>query len=372
MKRKPLILLIALFCTSCTKSQVNFSEEYKASNRGKFSFEVPEVQELVHVIFAITKVGIADSNMVNHESLYYKEVMQHFAPFSNEPIVSKINNELDGSMFMSGTGKYARLKMDACGFYFDGNSVKQDKTYPQLNWDDKNYIRKYVSELESFALKTNFRKFFEDHKAVYENQIVLSNKQMPIEEQWKWLEDRFPIKYQNYRITFSPLVNGSHSTNRFGSGDFKQTVMFICGPIESANLSEKVKEGLMTRVVFTEIDHNYVNPITDKYKKRIDKIFDDRKKWTASGDAQNYGSPYSVFNEYMTWAVFTLYTYDNFSEEDFKVINKRAENQMINSRGFNKFKEFNKALLDLYKNRKPSQGIPDLYSPILDWCSDIN
>jgi hypothetical protein len=368
--KKGLFLIVSISCCiSCTQSQVNFSEEYKTNNRGKFSFEVPEVQELVHIIFAITKVGIADSNMVDHESLYYKEVMAYFFPFKNESIVLKINDELDGSMFMSGTGKYARLKMDACGFYFEGNSIKQDKMYPQLNWDNKNHLKKYIPALEAFAMKTNFRQFFKDHQSFYENQIALSKKQMPIEKQWKWLEERFPNTYQNYRITFSPLVNGSHSTNRFGKDDFRQTVMFICSPIENSKFSEKVIEGLMTRVVFTEIDHNYVNPVTDLYKKRIDKIFDDREKWTAGKDAANYGSPYSVFNEYMTWGVFTLYVYDNFSVEDFKIINQRTENQLVNSRGFSHFKPFNKVLLELYKNKKPNQSIADLYPAILDWSA---
>jgi hypothetical protein len=369
MKKSLLLLISISCCIYCTQSQVNFSEEYKTNNRGKFSFEVPEVQELVHIIFAITKVGIADSNMVDHESEYYKEVMAHFSPFKTEPIVSKIDDELDGSLFMSGNGKYARLKMDACGFYFEGNSILKDITYPQLNWANKNYLEKYIKELEAFALKTGFRKFYEQHKNLYKSQIELAEKQMPIEKQWRWLEERFPNTFQNYRITFSPLVNGSHSTNRFGEDDFRQTVMFICSPIENSMLSEKVIEGLMTRVVFTEIDHNYVNPVTDLYKKRINKIFDDREKWTAGKDAANYGSPYSVFNEYMTWGVFTLYVHDNFSPEDFKIINQRTENQLVNSRGFSQFKPFNKVLLELYKNKKANQSIADLYPAILDWSA---
>lgn len=363
-------LIFLLSCASFTCcTQANFSDEYKSSNRGKFSFEVPEVQELVHIIFAITDVGIADSNMVNHQGFYYREVMAHFSPFKNESLVFKINDELDGTTFATGYDNYHRLKMDACGFYFNENTIKQEGTYAQLNWNNKNYIRKYVKELEAFALKTNFRKFFKEHENFYDGLIELARQQMPIDKQWKWLEGRFPIRYQNYRITFSPLVNGNHSTNRFGKNDFKQTIMFICGPMETPNLSEKVKEGLMTRIVFTEIDHNYVNPISDSYKKRINKIFDNRQKWTNGKYSNSYSNPYSLFNEYMTWAVFTLYAFDNFAPDDFNVINQRTENLMVNYRGFSEFKKFNQALLELYKNKKADQSIADLYPAILDWST---
>lgn len=352
----------------CAGHQVNFSNEYKVANKGKWTIEVPEVQELVHIIFAISDVGIADSNMVNHFGPYYRDVLKHFQPFKTEKIVSKINDELDGTLFMSGTSKYARLKMDACGFYFEGDIIKKDETYSQLNWDNWNHLVKYVPDLESFATKTNFRRFFAEHQDYYDSLIVLAKKQMPVDKQWQWLEKRFPIRYDHYRITFSPLVNGSHSTNRFASDDFRQTIMFICGPIERSKLSERIVEGLMTRVVFTEIDHNYVNPITDNYSNRIDQIFDDRKKWVAGGDADNYGSAYAIFNEYMTWGVFTLYALDNFNEEDFAAINRRTENQMVSNRGFIRFRAFNQALLQLYQNKKENQSIADLYPAILDWC----
>jgi hypothetical protein len=357
-------LAFALFLVVSTAealAQVRFTPEFKQANRGKWTVEVPEVQELVHIVFALTERGQKDNNMVQHEGSYYQEVMRHFLLFKNQRLIKDFNDELN-------RGMYARLKMDACGFYFDNDHIVRDKTYDQLNWDNKNHLEKFIPKLEVFAQLSGFRKFFEAHQSFYQTQIELAKKQMPIDRQWKWLEERFPQRYDHYRITFSPLVNGSHSTNRFMTDDFKQTVMFICGPIESLWLNDNVKEGLMTRVVFTEIDHNYVNPTTDRFSIRIDKIFDDRKKWTGQGDALNYKTPYMVFNEYMTWAVFTLYAYDHFEPADFDAINVRTEKLMTERRGFIKFREFNAALLALYKARQGNQTIPDLYPAILTWC----
>jgi hypothetical protein len=259
--------------------------------------------------------------------------------------------------------------MDACGFYFDEqNKIVKDETYNQLNWSHKNYIDPLRSDLEDFSSQTGFREFYQSQREYYNRLIEMMTDQMPIDRQWKWLEDRFPDKYDYYKITFSPLVNGSHSTNNFETDDFKETIMFICGPIEGQKFPEKIKEGLMTRVVFTEIDHNYVNPISDKFEKEIDRAFKDRSEWTSGKDSKNYGSPVSVFNEYMTWSVFNLYALDTYGEEDFKIINDRVELQMTEWRGFSKFKEFNQRLLYLYKNKAEGENMVDLFPKILEWC----
>lgn len=358
-------IVIGLFLLSIIQSfaqNFNPSSEYVTRNKNNWTIELPEVQELVHIIMAISPTGIVDSNMVEHRSAYYRDVLKTFGPFKQHKIVKKVDDLLQDKL-------YAQVKMDACGFYFnEANRILKDKTYKQLNWGDKNFIQPYIHELEDFARKSGFRQFYAAHKNYYDALIEKMKVQMPINNQWKWLEERFPNRYDNYRITFSPLVNGSHSTNRFERDNFKQTVMFICGPIESTQLSEKIKEGLMTRVVFTEIDHNYVNPVSDRYQKEIHEIFSDRKKWTSEKDSQNYGSAYAVFNEYMTWAVFSLYALETFDEADFKIINARTELQMSNWRGFTRFKAFNQKMIELYNSKSADESIADLYPKILAWC----
>src|SRR5690606_17543288 len=98
-----------------------------------------------------------------------------------------------------------------------------------------------------------------------------------------------------------------------------ENVMFICGTgrYDSVqSFTEKQREGMMSGVVFTEIDHNYVNPTTDKYRKQVDSIFSNRDYWVKPGVARNYyGSPYAIFNEYMTHAVFCVYIDDVYDQQ---------------------------------------------------------
>jgi Domain of unknown function (DUF4932) len=368
---RPLLIVIAfIFFVGCTRSQPRFSSSFKEEHKGKTSISVPEVQELLHIIFAITEKGISDSDMINHDGIYYKEVIQHFQPYDNEPLIKSINKELKGGLFYG--SHYSRLKMDACGFYFNGDSIIKDSIYPQLNWDNKNYITPYVKQLEDFAMKTGFRNFYKKHQPYYDTLIKLMHAQMPVQKMWNWLEQRFPARYDNYWITFSPLANGQQSTNHFETDNFKQCVIFICGPFEDSTFSPVMEEGLMSKVAFTEIDHNYVNPISDSFKTAINELFADRTRWTAGKSSNGYKTPLAVFNEYMTYATFILYFHDHFSKADFEKLYVRINNQMVNGRGFILFQEFTNELLNLYQSTKKPVAIPLLYPYLLQWCKTGN
>lgn len=338
----------------------SFNEDYIRKNRGRYSIEVPEVQELVHLIFALTDRGIKDENLVNQEGYYYQMVMEEFKQYKDDPLVLHMNSLLE-------RGMYAILKMDACGFYFAGDEIKKDSIYNKLSWSGPNSLEQFIPEIEEFGKKIGFRAFYQKNASYYQEQVRLMEEQASVKEQWEWLENNFDLKYDNYRITFSPLVKGSHSTNRFLQKDFKQTVMFIRGPLDNPEYNRALLQGIMSCIIFTEIDHNYVNPVSDLYTKEIISAIPNLSVWATPQAIESYQNEYMVFNEYVTWAVYSLYAEEKFGKEDFEEINKYIETMMTEGRGFVKYKDFNRKLMQLYSDRKPGQKIPDLYPEILEY-----
>lgn len=362
------IIILSIVCgitSSCVQNKetkkFHFSDSYVEKNRGAYSFEIPEVQELMHIIIALTPTGIKDKNMVEHDSEYYKSVMTFFEKYMAEHIIQKVDELLK-------QGKYTVLKMDACGYVFDNEKIIKDGVYEKLSWGGPNFVEPLIPDLEKFAVKTDFREFYNNNLSFYNTQIKKLENQTPVKKQWNWLERNFDIRYDNYRITFSPLTNGSHSTNKFIQDNFKQIVMFICGPTDNNEFSDEVIEGLMTRATFTEINHNYVNPISDKYREEINSAFSNLQIWADENAIKNYNSRYAVFNEYLTWALFSLYSKDNYSEESFKILNNVIEDRMV-SRGFVQFGIFNQMLLNLYTTR--DENVEGLYPYILLWCKQV-
>jgi hypothetical protein len=134
------------------------------------------------------------------------------------------------------------------------------------------------------------------------------------------------------------------------------------------NFSEKQKEGLMSGIVFTEIDHNYVNPVTSNYAKQMDSIFSNRSVWAKQGTGSDfYGSAESIFNEYMTWAVFCLYVMDKYDKPTADLVINEREDRMVEKRFFIKFKEFDRELIRLRQENK-NLDLAALYPFILEWC----
>jgi hypothetical protein len=184
----------------------------------------------------------------------------------------------------------------------------------------------------------------------------------------EWLEQRFPARSHRYRVVFSPLLGSSHETCGFETNGIQESIMFVCGPGEPVEVEDPVADARLARTVFTEIDHNYVNPITELFLPRVRAAFANFDKWSGSDNRDSYPAAEMTFNEYMTWAVFLLYARDTYDPKTFAAVKQQVAKQMVQGRSFPRFPEFTDELLRLYGNRIEGISIANLYPPILDWA----
>lgn len=351
----------------------SFSKGYIKKNKGKYTVDNPETHELVNIMVALTKSGRLDSNMVYMETKYYKDVMQHFDKFSDHAIIDTLNTHITGVFDQDSYWYYYNIRMNGNMYNFDANNKIVNKSpYMRLGFDIENYLEPLLPLVNDFAVKSSFRNFYAKHKDYHDSLIEEYYKLADINKMWKWVESKFPQRYESYKIYFSPLIGGAHSTQRFTEDNFKETIMFVNAPTYSDAYSDEEKEAISARIVFTEIDHNYVNPTTDKYPE-INNLLDPLDCWNAG--KQGYGVSYATFNEYMTWAVFSLYLKDNFDDETFKKRNKADAGVMARGRGFIKFEAFNDFVLEWYENNK-EKSLTELYPAAINWfknqeCSSV-
>lgn len=127
----------------------------------------------------------------------------------------------------------------------------------------------------------------------------------------------------------------------------------------------------MIRNLFTEVDHNYVNPITNRNEniRKVVRHFSDLEQWNNKG---SYNRAALTFNEYMTWGVYLLFAYDTYStmfNED--LFERHFENtvRLMNYRGFYRFEGFARTLLQVYTEDEHND-IPSLYGPMLKWAAN--
>ncbi|MDR7129404.1 hypothetical protein J2X69_001741 [Algoriphagus sp. 4150] len=353
------------------RKNVNFNNDYVTSHIGKFDVEVPEVHELVNIAVAISEIGQQDSNLVDMTTLYYRQVMEHFLPFNNHPLLETINRNITEVLGGESYNYYYALKMNACGYNFTNadSIVNKGIIYKMDFSNNPDPIEGNEDLFMDFAEKTNFREFYKSQSEYYDSLKQMYEALNPVDKMWAWLEGQFPEKYNYYHITFSPLVHGAHSAQTYMDNGFRQISMFVAPAKMVDSKNNFLNEMRNSRVVFTEIDHGYVNPISDMYAQQINDAFGDKEKWAMGENSGLYSSPVLTFNEYMTWAVFSLYCLDTYPEYEVYSFIARMEEQMVDGRRFNNFKAFNRQLISLYKKHGNSKKVYELYPDILAWCA---
>ncbi|MBC7902596.1 MAG: DUF4932 domain-containing protein, partial [Gemmatimonadaceae bacterium] len=190
-----------------------------------------------------------------------------------------------------------------------------------------------------------------------------------------WLNNHFPdIRYNSFKVIFSPLVNGNQSANWMESNGFKEAQPHVNFPYPSGNwlkgLSVKAANIRRSDIIFTEINHAYINPEAEKakYDALMAKAFNNMSAWVTKGTtaANNYGNKYSCFEEYMNWVLVSLRYVDQAPAAELENLLKQNDAYMLR-RGFTKFPAFNSFMVDLYKNRPKGATLASLYPQILEW-----
>lgn len=337
-----------------------YDKKYKTKNTGKVNVVIPEVYELANVLFTLT--AKAQPSWVNQETEYYQRVQEYFAPFKSHPIFQQLSKDLNSSLYLN-------IRENSAAYVFEGHKIVPSPTYAGFRARDQ--FRKLLPLIQDFALTSNFLSFYRQEAPFYEQLKRLEQDRAQVKDAWEWLQNQFPAKVDYYRLIMSPLAGGSHSIRLFENNHFKENIIFMSAPalISKDSVGPGIPDALALRRAFTEIDHNYVNPISDRYLPAIQEAMAEVKNWNTKG---SYGSPYETFNEYMTWAVFGLYVYDRFGETVYSQVMPTPVDFMENSRGFVRFGTFNQQLLKLFRKYEGRKKVPELYPEMLEWVKQEN
>lgn len=351
--------------------RAKFSKSYQQSHRGKTFIEVPEVYELINIVFALTENGRKIDGLIARDNDYYREAVNWFTPYMDESAVKKMNAQLEG-----GPDSYSPLKMDAYAFKFgtDGTII-QSPVYDRIGRAYNNHLRPYIGDLQKFAKDSRFQKFYHDHKPFYDQLIRTYRDSVGVPEMQRWLIENFPTARQDcFKIIFSPLVSGYQSASSFDEDGFREAQAHANPPYLRANAGTKrspeARRIIAGNILFTELNHSFIGPEGDKpeYSARIEKALSNLATWNdPQKPARYYDTPRSSFEEYMNWALVSLRYVDYAPKHEQDKLIAENEEMMVNYRGFRQFAEFDQFLVKTYKARRKGETAADLYPLIVGW-----
>ncbi len=357
----------------------HFTDEYMKETRGLTSVQIPPVYELANIALYLSDCSVKTQNHPQGGA-YIAAVLAHFSVFKDHPLVRALNKQCaDPDAYWD---YYYGFRESSVSFSIDEDNILQyDTPYKRVGYSPSGVpggeFRNLLYLVQDFAMESDFYAFFSQHLPYYQALEERQAELLPIHQMWQWVEREFPYRRDVYRIIFSPLIGGSHFTERFENGpifepDFVECLMFIDSPEQiDANpaYSEELKEGLRSGVVFTEIDHNYINPASDEYRREVKALIADKDFWATEDAQRSYGSESAIFNEYATHSLFCLYVEETYNEATAKkVIADRV--QLMERRGFYRFAAFNTAFSSLRK-ANPNQTIYELYGKMIQQMHTI-
>lgn len=346
-----------------------FTKQYVQTHTGKTFVEIPEVYELINVVFALTEAGRKSPDLINKQTPYYQELLRYFEPYRSERIVSVMD-----SVLKQDESQYFPLKMDAYAFSMDANgNILQSSVYDRVSWGYLNTVRPYIPLLQQFAKRSSFVQFYRQQRPFYKQLITSYQDSLGVAGMQSWLNRNFPATtYQSFKIVFSPLVSGNQSANWFENNGFKEAQAHVNYPFVSGKDTSVTSSAVNIRrgnIVFTELNHAFINPEADKHSNQLKAAITNLDMWLADGKPakRSYNDIYSCFNEYMNWGLVCLRYVDMVPKEDLPVLQKNVENMMVNYRGFKKFAEFDQFLVPLYRDRPSGKTLAGLYPQIIQW-----
>jgi len=352
-----------------------FDSTYRATHRGRIGIESPECYELVNVALALTTTGIADSNLVYHRSAYYRDVRAWFDAYRTHPAIAALDSALRVQ-----PSAYFPLKMNGYAFEFDRRGrIVQSPVYDRTGYTGQtsNTLRPFVPLLQSFSDASRFREFHRRHRDVYARQVAFFEDTASVRGMLDWLERQFPDvrPYDSHKIVFSPLVAYNQSATWIEDHGFRELQAHVNHPYPEdaarwrarTPLSPAATVLLRSEIVFTELNHGFINPFADTFGDRAARAVRDRARWVDPARGADYYSGEAAFNEYMNWALVSLWATDVAPAGEDDALISIVDRMMTRSRGFPRFAEFDAFLVDLYRHRAPGETVASLYPRIFEW-----
>ena len=352
-------LVLTTVPASAQPTKVVFPPEYVTAHEGENAYVVTPGLELANILVA---VAFRDAEIKYHplrrKPAYYAEVLEHFSPYASHPVFKALGLDPDN------LGTYTLLRNSSYRWRLCGNEWCHDEFLgPWWSGNVRDVFTENVELIADFARKSGFESFYEEHQPYYERLARLYESRVNLDEMIRWLSSHFEGHYDAYTVLFSPLILGNQATTRKVSDDFGHVFMIVDPPAEVEDMTRALNS---FKWVFTELDHQFVNPASDRHAERIESIFHDRDVWTAGKQSSGYKNALSLFNEYMTWAVYVAYVDDHFEESVARPHTTAVVEYMKEKRGFPLFGEFVMELRSL--RDAPGKSISDLYIDLLRWA----
>ena len=282
-----------------------------AKNDSKTPVSIDPRVEIISIAFRLAGAKEYSSNI---NTTYIKDIEGHFEPYRNDTLVRYIkylrNKTLIGydavmTMAISLQGKNGK-------YYLPTHEKAIDILYDNSGRWNKWNTPEFVRLLNEFYIKSDFESFFRSHKKYYNYLVKRFNQEINLDA--RWFSDFYGTHTEDkHHIIIAPSCgNSNYGPHTYDKNDTKNTYavlgVFNFNPDGSPTFIHK------REIVIHEINHSYINPLTEITNIASQLNDSGEKIMTVVGEdmkMQAYSNFKTVINESLVRAAVIHYMKDH-------------------------------------------------------------
>ena len=326
-------------------------------NVGKLKVSVDPRMELLSAIQLISNYD-KNFNLITEYSFLYKYNMnQYFEPYKEHKAVALLN-EMSSKGYAYDAPPTTMLYVAPTEELELVNKVPKDL---EMRAGGSKQLQDFYEALSDFMKISKFRAFYESNMPLYQKCVDDTVKVLEGEDYIADIENYYGIKQNTYNIILTPLFHeggfGPRVLNENGGYD----IYNIMGPVGMEDIMPvfSSKEELRY-LIWHEFGHSFVNPVTNKNLKRVNKYKALMEPIQEAMTNQAYPDWPTCVNEHIVRANTARLTKTELGEEAYKQIIKREK-----GRGFIYIEALANKMEEYELNREKYKDFEAFYPEIL-------
>jgi hypothetical protein len=191
--------------------------------------------------------------------------------------------------------------------------------------NEKSNLEKYSAALHHFTVESNFAGFWNNKKPWYQKMVDYTASDLSDYDPVGKLESYYNESKNSYTVTLSPSFAGGYGI-RIPSSNNGLDIYGCLNPTEMKDGVPYFSKLGLSHFVWHEFSHSFVNPLTDKYKARIEASselyipLESEMKAMACNDWGN------CVNEHVIRAIYIrlLHIYENENAAELQLENEKS------------------------------------------------
>ena len=284
---------------------------------------------------------------------YCEEFYNLYKNNASEELIEYIKN--------GGLDTYNRT-VDISDSLDENYKIIENEKIKKISSNNKNFNKdKLDMLLNEFIVKSNYEKFYENHKCYYNQVVEIFKKSLNYLTQYddKMITDFYGYKINDFQIKVFNFTRGS-----FGM-EFDNKITYIANTYPSDNEEEPVRiPNRIITTLFHEFSHPYCNPLGYKYfdENNIKKIEEE----SIQNGLEDCYHGITIINEYMVRVVQMYLSKKYIPNEYYNIENDIKRHK---SKGFVHINE----LVELLNYKDDYDNFEDFYKDqIVSFFNELN